>query len=831
MQGMQAEGGFVLRAVEGTRDLFDDGATAGHEHGYVPTLVRRLFGTVLGYDDTAYSQADGWREVTFVDDDGRPAVLLAATPAGGDIENARGTAFELASEESTARYFVATNRDRLVVFARCSASHPRAEEEAGVVARPLTDVQLRQAVEGSRERSLSEALTPGQQLAIAKLTAIQRSAVSAALDDVSDLDAGPTLGDVASAATTTNSSGAGQPTTVPPREPESPALSTTLTETLETDLAPAVRTALDDLLDRAETFAEREADLEADLDRAEDAGHEETVADLRARLFDLREEYATARRVDAAFDRWARLGRREERADNRAVFAQESAAVALDTLLLARVAADRNLVGDLEAYREFWAENAKHADRDAGDFVRAMREELSGVTEDATDDGTFAWVFEADLADALDRAVDALSAVDVSDLGARELTDEFDEHLADDARAVRGSTRPATAGLLLDRADYTVGGLIDEPEADLLDPACGDGSVLVRAADRLLATLERQQVSPGETLERVRDRLHGFDVHPYSVHLTETRLLLRTVDVHADAAVIDDAFSLGRFDVHRTDALREDVQTRIDADTAGTTERREREATSVKLRSDFGYVVGDAPTVDRGSLPEGQTVSAYDAYDNARYDYDLSALFLERAADWLVEGGRLSLAVDGGVLDKRYGEQARAQLAQEFRVHELVDFDTGDDGGPLFVSGERIRTDSPARAPAEYRPPTYDFTYARVTPTFVDLVREGLVRPGAHTTANTTPADLVGRSLPVHPGQEPPSMETVLVELDLICDATADGNVPVEVEAVSSDELAGTGWSFVARADEAVDASVTVGTDASAVDGNTWFRVEPSAQD
>ncbi|MBP1987575.1 hypothetical protein [Halolamina salifodinae] len=780
MTGTRTRGGFVFQAVEGVRTLFENPPT-GTAADYVPALTRRLFDGVLGYDDIAYSQRNDWESVTFVDDDGQPAVVLTATGVGEDIRGARRRAVAALETEPSARYAVATNRDEMVVLARCSPDHPDATERDGIAIRTLTEIGVRAAVERSAGRSLAEALTPDQQLSFAKLTALQRDAVSAARDDPDADDPEPTLGDLTASS--------------PSHETTPETLADTLTETLEDVLRPAVSDAFGRLSHRIQAFADRESTLEERIEEAKAAGDEVAVTDLRADLFDLREQYATARRLEAGFARWRRVAADGSEAEAAEAFVAESAAVALDTLLLARVAADRGLAGDLGAYREFWADEAEHAHRDAADMVQVVREELSGVSEDATDDGTFAWVFEAGIADAFADAVAALEAVDVGDLDARELTEAFDGHLGADARPVRGATRPSTAGLLLDRAGYTPDAAIDDAGSDLLDPACGDGSLLVGAADRLLARLDRTDATPAETLEAVRDRLHGFDVHPYAVHLAESRLLLRTVDVHADAAVADGSFSLGRFGVHRTDALRDERGGRFAGTAGGRRARRREQAADVKARDGFGFVVSDPPNGPVEEPPETDW--------NAAAGADWSALFLERTGHWLADGGRLSMAVDGSLLDDEAAAGTRSRLATGFRMRELIEFDTGGGAAPLFVAAERV--DSGAESDS--------FTYARVTPTFLDLVREGLIRPGSGE--ETTPAELVSRCLPGSAGGDPPSMETVLVELGLVCDATVDGPMPVEVQSVDGDRLAEGAWAFGADSAAAAEESI------SPLDGQT----------
>ena len=265
-------------------------------------------------------------------------------------------------------------------------------------------------------------------------------------------------------------------------------------------------------------------------------------------------------------------------------------------------------------------------------------------------------------------------------------------------------------------------------------------------------------------------------MHPYAVHLAESRLLLRTVDVHADAALADKSFSLGRFGVHRIDALREEQSGRFSGVAGGKRARRREAAAAVKAREDFGFVVSDPPSGPVDDPPEIDW--------NASTGADWSTLFLERSAHWLADGGRLSMAVDGSLLADEAAAGTRSRLASGFRVRELIEFDTGGGAAPLFVAAERVDSSVDDAA----------FTYARVTPTFLDLVREGLIRPGSGE--ETTPAELVSRSLPATAGGDPPSMQTVLVELGLVCDATVEGPMPVEVASVDGDQLADGTWTF-----------------------------------
>lgn len=86
-------------------------------------------------------------------------------------------------------------------------------------------------------------------------------------------------------------------------------------------------------------------------------------------------------------------------------------------------------------------------------------------------------------------------------------------------------------------ADAMVQQAVTDPLAQrVLDPACGSGSFLVAAIRHLLAAAHGENLTPSETLDKLRRNVVGVDVHPVAVHLARSEWVLASLDVIAGAA-------------------------------------------------------------------------------------------------------------------------------------------------------------------------------------------------------------------------------------------------------------------------------------------------------
>ncbi|WP_435123912.1 hypothetical protein [Halobaculum sp. D14] len=687
--------GFVERVVEAADRVEAELAPAAPADAVAARLRDALFGGVLGFDAAAVD-TDG-AVVRFRDDAGDTAIVFAAAGRDQPATAAVSPAFEAASSEPYVRYVVAGTLDRLIVFERVDdAADADTETETvhGVTAGVHTDIPLADVVAAGRRGRLSQTLRPGQQLAVAKLTALRPEELSA--EERYDEYDTPGKHSVA----------------------EDDGLDTlvgTLRDCLTDVLVPAVETALDDVSGRVDGYEDRAEALRAAVDEDRRAAADDTAAGAaRSRLLAHRDANRDVRLLRAAYGSWVRGANRTgyTPSENERAFARVAAFALLEDVFVVRVAEgmglqDDVLTGDAVDRFEEYAESFG-VDRDVADLLRVARESFGHVYERRTPAlGDWALGHD-DVAEALGRVV------------------WYCNHFAFDVDADRAATAygrllgvvdlpeldydpdDAVPAAALDRAGYTADAAIDAADADLLDPAAGDGRFVLEAADRLLARLDAQDADPRRRVDAVCDRLTAADDDPLSARVTETRLLLRLLDDYQEARWEESGFTIDPLGVYAVDPLRrDDGQTTLAAPAAHA------DAEPGPLdREDYAYVVGRFPATLRRDIADGPAADAYADYETAYYTYDTSALYVERAADWLGENGTLAAVAAGRFRDTRFGTRLREHLPQWYRLDELRELSgTAAGGAPVLLVARRFRKNEPVVSPDEYEPPTYRFRY------------------------------------------------------------------------------------------------------------------------
>lgn len=183
---------------------------------------------------------------------------------------------------------------------------------------------------------------------------------------------------------------------------------------------------------------------------------------------------------------------------------------------------------------------------------------------------------------------------------------------------------------VLDQSGYS-----GDPATRLLDPACGSGTFLVAAINRLRARLasgpSTQRPTKRELCRQILHNIVGFDLNPLAVLSARANYLLALGDLadHVDSEEIP---------VHQRDSIL------APPETAG---------------SRFDYVVGNPPWIAWDDLPTNYreaTKPLWEQYglftlsgNEARHGggkKDLSMLMLYRTADHhLADGGRLAMVI------------------------------------------------------------------------------------------------------------------------------------------------------------------------------------------
>lgn len=234
-------------------------------------------------------------------------------------------------------------------------------------------------------------------------------------------------------------------------------------------------------------------------------------------------------------------------------------------------------------------------------------------------------------------------------------------------------TPPEVVDYILDRVGFS-GGVV--AAKTLLDPACGSGTFLVRAARRILEAFKAPsgtipEAKQEDALRAVLENLVGLDVNPFACYLAEINLLIQVVDLVKALKERGVEVHLDRFRVYNTDTL---IARFPNLEWARGFPEEE-----VKLTPEaFDFVVGNPPYVRadapgmkdyrelvRAHLPLKERVE-----EVLTQKWDLFVPFVALGLEWLREGGRLGMILSRSVEVAPYARKLRERLAR-YRLIEV----------------------------------------------------------------------------------------------------------------------------------------------------------------
>lgn len=805
-----SDGDFMEQVIDAYQDLYseiEEGERA--EHDLMPRLVQHLFLDALGWDASDYTQEDDWNDIRFFDDERNPVIIVEGKRRDVNAEEGIDQAFEYASRTTYVRYLIATNVDRMLVYRRCDESEAD-ETRHGVSGKLLADIQFEGIVNKASGSGLADDLTLEEQQDIQQLIQLRKQEVSDPSRynnfDIHDRQ------DVSSDDGFEN-------------------LIQSLSICLDDYLMPYTLAAFDEYEERYEEFRSQADDLEQQIERLRGEGHEDSeIAELEVELGNLREEYSQYREFHSDYETWVNLSQRQEseKEDNKRIFCRESVYVQINKILLIRIAEDQGLTnrmisnGGVTEYFDFWDNYSRYTKHDYSDLFNFASQELSEVYDHLYTQQIFDWPLQdgEELDEVLQKTLWHLNHFEFSDVSRDVLGHLYEEHLDPQERKELGEfyTPTSIVDFILDQVGYTADESIELPEYDILDPACGSGTFLVRATARLRERLDEKGVGPKESLRIIQNRIHGLDINPFATHICEMNLLFQVIDLYRDVKEEDEDYTLERFDIYQTDSLRSEAQINLSSLQSNVLQRKYQEekqqASQTKRRDDYGFVVGNPPYVRMQNLPEGPARDDYDEYFSSHYNYDLYCLFVERAAGWLDDDGQLGVIISNKFVQSRYGEKLRKFVPMNYQLETLVDFGSVDvfrsaKAFPLVFTAKRINKGQGERSPDDFvMSEDYRFTFGSIdAEVFPELLETGLMRGWDDVDDNgdepdlPTIPDFLNSVVPDTHGDTAPDTRNVLDDLD-IDSSQFDNQSPIDVYPVSSDMISDGDWRFVSAREE-----------------------------
>ena len=416
---------------------------------------------------------------------------------------------------------------------------------------------------------------------------------------------------------------------------------------------------------------------------------------------------------------WRALSNRPEdkEEENKQIFCKESIYVLINRLLFIRICEDKGLIGKriisnggVEKLRDL-LRNEDFPDPDFGVFKQIVfnfsydrGNHLYNHFYERNNPLDWYESGDGDLDKVLNRVLWILNQFNFGKVDRDILGKLYEKYLPKEERKRLGEfyTPDEVIDYILDAVEYTPNKAVENK--DLIDPACGSGGFLVRAARRLIARqiVKFEKATPKEALDNKRwqevyERLtpkeceeivtsialhiHGFDINPFAVNISEMNLLFQVVDLYFKAVKGNKTFSIPRFKIYSTDSLEipKEQSNLIEFHNGqGRTIARDLASIEELKKKKYDFVVGNPPYVrvqKLGSIEKGLIKSAY---VSAEGKFDLYIPFLELGIKLLNDKGKLGYINPNLFIQREYGKKIRTLITKETTISQILDF--GDSG-------------------------------------------------------------------------------------------------------------------------------------------------------
>jgi type I restriction-modification system DNA methylase subunit len=355
---------------------------------------------------------------------------------------------------------------------------------------------------------------------------------------------------------------------------------------------------------------------------------------------------------------------------------------ALNRILFVRIAEDKGLLerkisnGGISIWRRF----VTYLKENYQDLIRLAYQDAGYIYEHFFEEGIFDWYVKgnSELNETLENILFLLNSFDLSKVDRDTLGDLYQEYLPPEKRKKLGEFYTPREVI-----DYILRHIGWKGEGTLIDPACGSGGFLVRAANIMLDDLKQRGLSEEARLGAMKQVI-GLDINPFATHIAELNLLFLILDIYLkakeEAKAEGTEFRLSRLPIYTIDSL---LGTIPHPQIGGTTrsifiplvqlaELEEAIQARDKL-GEYGYLVMNPPYVRNERLPEEPRDHYRRVFnDVAAMNADIFTYFMRKTIDWLKDStGKLGVIVSLGLADARANEKLRKFLSS-YTIERVV---------------------------------------------------------------------------------------------------------------------------------------------------------------
>lgn len=230
---------------------------------------------------------------------------------------------------------------------------------------------------------------------------------------------------------------------------------------------------------------------------------------------------------------------------------------------------------------------------------------------------------------------------------------------------------------------------VDDPDDEVLDPACGSGGFLVSAYNRKRSLFPE----PEGTHDRILDQLYGVDINRFPAHLSVINLAIQNLDSYTEHVNVEVN------DFFRTGPESLPLDRRRAKATGETTSE-----TVIDDAGEMDVVVGNPPYIRQENIDDKDAVRTHLGAVGGEHlsrRSDIYAYFLTHGTQFLSDGGRLGYVTSDRWLDTKYGADLQRFILDNYRVDAVIKlgkqaFDDALVGSCVFVLTRESAADARA---------------------------------------------------------------------------------------------------------------------------------------
>jgi len=215
------------------------------------------------------------------------------------------------------------------------------------------------------------------------------------------------------------------------------------------------------------------------------------------------------------------------------------------------------------------------------------------------------------------------------------------------------------------------------PNIKILDPACGSGSFLISAYDKMLEAKHKLNIQTGlfDTFEILKNNIYGVDLDEQAIEIAQLNLLLRVLSKKTKLPTLSHNIRMGN-------SLVEE-ETEVLQKYFGDNWRKQKafnwkqEFSEVFKQGGFDVIIGNPPYIQLSmehDLSRGLKQYLIDNYESSMGRLNTFGFFVRRGIELLQDGGYLGFIIPNTILTQDYYHKLRKYILKHCTIESIVSF-------------------------------------------------------------------------------------------------------------------------------------------------------------